>query len=59
MRIQQIVDAQAANENPYPHKYNVEMSITEYIKTYGHLVNDQVLEDKVRLIDDYCVDLID
>ncbi|XP_021757460.1 lysine--tRNA ligase, cytoplasmic-like [Chenopodium quinoa] len=40
------LDAQkAAGINPYPHKFNVTMTISEFIGTYGGLDNGECLED--------------
>lgn len=50
MRINAIVAQRSAGQNPFPHKFHVEMSLADFIATYEYLTVDQLLADKsVRL----------
>lgn len=33
------------NEHPYPHKYHVDIALSQFIKKYKHLSDGQILED--------------
>ncbi|XP_077231280.1 lysine--tRNA ligase, cytoplasmic-like [Tasmannia lanceolata] len=44
-RLKVLASTKAAGTNPYPHKFNVLMSITEYINKYGSLGDGVHLED--------------
>ena len=48
LRSQQVANLKAANESPYPHKFNVSLSLTNFIKQYDdHVQPGQILEDVV------------
>lgn len=44
-RIAQIQSLKAAGDHPYPHKFNVELSLSGYIDKYNHLEDGARLED--------------
>lgn len=44
-RLKYLVTLKAEGENPYPHKFEVSMSIYQYIEKYGGLSNGEHLED--------------
>lgn len=44
-RLRQIADANARGENLYPHKFHVDLSLPDYIDKYGHLRNNELLND--------------
>ena len=33
------------DEYPYPHKFTVDLSLPEFIDKFGHLDNEEILED--------------
>jgi len=37
----------AAGANPYPHKFEVSISVVDYVKTYGGLSDGEHLKDVV------------
>ncbi|VDM68512.1 unnamed protein product, partial [Strongylus vulgaris] len=45
MRVGMINSRRAAGENPFPHKFNVTISIAAFIEKYEHLKNEEVLND--------------
>jgi len=45
LRLQTMQQFKDAGENPYPHKYNVTISIEDFIEKYSHLNEGDVLED--------------
>ncbi|KAI6244059.1 Lysine--tRNA ligase [Aphelenchoides fujianensis] len=45
MRVKMIEDRRTAGENPFPHKFDVSISLAEFQEKYKNLENDQVLED--------------
>lgn len=45
MRITQVKQMKADGDNPYPHKFHVEMSLSDYIEKYQHLEDGSRLED--------------
>ncbi|KAF3560506.1 hypothetical protein F2Q69_00063952 [Brassica cretica] len=47
-----IEDEMEQGLNPYPHKIDVSVSISEYIRKYGNLHDDEVVKD-VDLINAY------
>ncbi|KAI6209548.1 Lysine--tRNA ligase [Aphelenchoides besseyi] len=49
-RIKMIDDRRAAGDNPFPHKFNVSISLTNYLEKYKDLEKDQVLEDVTESI---------
>uniref|UniRef100_UPI0037E98DAD lysine--tRNA ligase isoform X1 n=1 Tax=Semicossyphus pulcher TaxID=241346 RepID=UPI0037E98DAD len=47
IRSQAITDLKGTAEDPYPHKYNVDLSLTEFIEKYNHLQPGDQLTDVV------------
>jgi lysyl-tRNA synthetase class 2 len=45
MRVRQIAERRAKGENPFPHKFNVSISISDFIEQYKSLTPEQVLTD--------------
>jgi hypothetical protein len=45
MRVQHIADRRAKGENPFPHKFNVSISLVDFIAKYESLNAEQVLTD--------------
>ena len=45
MRVSAIEERRSAGENPFPHKFQVSFSLSEYIAKYEHLKADDVLSD--------------
>ncbi|XP_028258399.1 lysine--tRNA ligase isoform X1 [Parambassis ranga] len=50
IRSQAIQDLKGTKEDPYPHKYHVDLSLTEFIETYNHLQPGDQLTDVVLSI---------
>ncbi|KAK9510250.1 hypothetical protein O3M35_005073 [Rhynocoris fuscipes] len=46
IRTKAIQDLKAANLNPYPHKFHVSISLTDFIDTYNHLKDGEIIENK-------------
>ncbi|XP_073987716.1 lysyl-tRNA synthetase isoform X2 [Rhodnius prolixus] len=46
IRTKVIQDFKAANVNPYPHKFQVSTSIGDFIESYNHLKEGEVLENE-------------
>lgn len=44
-RVQMIADLRAAGINPFPHKFNVSISIPDFLKKYDYIESANVLED--------------
>lgn len=44
-RLKFLAEQKAAGINPYPHKFSSTMSITDFIKTYGELDNEDRVQD--------------
>uniref|UniRef100_A0A0K0F1X2 Lysine--tRNA ligase n=1 Tax=Strongyloides venezuelensis TaxID=75913 RepID=A0A0K0F1X2_STRVS len=45
-RVRMIEERRAAGDNPFPHKFHVSISLTQFIEEYGpKLKNEQVMED--------------
>lgn len=44
-RVKYLASQKADGKNPYPHKFQVSMSLLEYIEKYGSLNNGDHLED--------------
>lgn len=44
-RLKYLASQKADGKNPYPHKFQVSMSLPEYIEKYGSLSNGDHLED--------------
>ncbi|CEF69305.1 Lysine--tRNA ligase [Strongyloides ratti] len=45
-RVKMIEERRAIGENPFPHKFHVSISLSQFIEEYGpKLVNEQVMED--------------
>uniref|UniRef100_A0A8R1DNE4 Lysine--tRNA ligase n=1 Tax=Caenorhabditis japonica TaxID=281687 RepID=A0A8R1DNE4_CAEJA len=49
MRVRMIEERRAAGENPFPHKFNVTISLTDFIAKYGHLKNEEVVDEIVSV----------
>lgn len=47
IRTQAIQELKGTAEDPYPHKYNVDLSLTEFIEKYNHLQPGDQLTDVV------------
>lgn len=45
MRLQTLQQLKDTGENPYPHKFHVSISLGNFIETYGHLKEGDILED--------------
>lgn len=45
MRLEMVEARRARGENPFPHKFHVSISLTNYISKYDYLEKDNVLED--------------
>lgn len=45
--VQQLKDS---GDSPYPHKFQVTISLQEFIEKFSHLTNGQVLEDQLLSI---------
>ncbi|KFD55840.1 hypothetical protein M513_03279, partial [Trichuris suis] len=38
-----------SGRHPYPHKFDVSVSLTDFISTYSHLKNEEILSEVVRI----------
>ena len=47
MRTSMIEERRSKGENPFPHKFNVSISLADFIEKYSHLEKDVALEDTV------------
>lgn len=47
IRSQAIQDLKGTADDPYPHKYHVDLSLTEFIEKYNHLQPGDQLTDVV------------
>ncbi|MFH4975586.1 hypothetical protein AB6A40_002295 [Gnathostoma spinigerum] len=47
MRVAMIDERRAKGENPFPHKFNVTISLSDFISKYEYLEKDTVLEDVI------------
>ncbi|XP_065331984.1 lysine--tRNA ligase isoform X2 [Cloeon dipterum] len=50
LRTTMLTEVKARGENPYPHKFNVEISLEEFINKYSHLKDGETLESDVKTI---------
>lgn len=51
LRTNWVSQLKAANENPYPHKYHVTISLEEFIEKFKDVVKDgEILEDMVHSV---------
>lgn len=50
IRSQAIQDLKGTAEDPYPHKYNVDLSLTDFIQKYNHLQPGEQLTDVVLTV---------
>lgn len=57
-RIAQIQALKAAGESPYPHKFHVDLSLTDYIEKYSHLEDGARLEDTLVNISGECIQAV-
>lgn len=44
-RLRYLESVKAEGKNPYPHKFQVSMTVVDYIKKYGSLNKEEHLED--------------
>lgn len=49
IRVGAVNQLKAAGEHPYPHKYNVTISLTEFIDKYSHLQPEEMHKDVVSI----------
>lgn len=49
LRLRHIAKLKEGGENPYPHKYHVQISLTEFIERFGHLEDGDILEEEVTV----------
>ena len=49
MRIHHVQQLKQAGEVVYPHKYNVSISLRDFIDKYSHLQNEEINEDVVSV----------
>ncbi|CAL2032580.1 unnamed protein product [Caenorhabditis brenneri] len=49
MRVRMIEARRAAGENPFPHKFDVTISLTDFIAKYSSLQNEQVADEIVSV----------
>ena len=49
IRQQAVSNLKRAGENPYPHKFHVSISLTEFIEKYSHIDAGKWEEDKVSV----------
>lgn len=47
IRTQAIQDLKGTAEDPYPHKFHVDLSLTEFIENYNHLQPGDQLNDVI------------
>ncbi|XP_023232776.1 lysine--tRNA ligase-like isoform X1 [Centruroides sculpturatus] len=45
IRLQAVSQLKAAGENPYPHKFHVSISLTDFIEKYQHIATGEVVEN--------------
>ena len=45
MRLLHLTEQKERGENPYPHKFHVDLSLRDYIDRYERLKNDELLDD--------------
>lgn len=50
IRTQAIQDLKGTAEDPYPHKYHVDLSLTEFIEKYNHLQPGDQLNDVIQSV---------
>ncbi|CAI4233117.1 unnamed protein product [Auanema sp. JU1783] len=46
MRVRMIENRRSAGDNPFPHKFDVSISLAAYIEKYQYLKNEEVLENE-------------
>lgn len=49
LRTQAIAQLKEAGDNPYPHKFHVSISLTEFLSKFNHLVPEEMLEEEVTV----------
>jgi hypothetical protein len=49
MRLHHIQHLKQAGETVYPHKYNVSISLRDFIDKYTHLKHEEISEDVVSV----------
>lgn len=45
-----LLDVKSKGENPYPHKFHVDISLEEFLSKYDHLKDSETLEQEVQTI---------
>ena len=53
IRQQAVSNLKKTGENPYPHKFHVSISLTEFIEKYSHIDAGKWEEDKVSVAGKY------
>ena len=53
IRQQAVLNLKKVGENPYPHKFHVSISLTEFIEKYSHIDAGKWEEDKVSVAGKY------
>ncbi|KAG1670226.1 Lysine--tRNA ligase [Nymphon striatum] len=49
IRSQAVSDLKACGDNPYPHKFHVSISLSEFLTKYENLKNEEILEEEVTV----------
>lgn len=49
MRLHHVQQLKQAGETVYPHKYNVSISLRDFVDKYSHLKNEEINEDVVSV----------
>ena len=49
MRIRAVTKRKEGGENPYPHKFFVQLSLQEFIERYNHIEDGDILEEEVTV----------
>jgi lysyl-tRNA synthetase class 2 len=44
LRSQAVAQLKQTDEHPYPHKFHVSISLAEFIETYNHLSDGEILD---------------
>ena len=49
MRTRAVGKQKEAGENPYPHKFHVQMSLEEFIERYDHIADGDILDEEITV----------
>ena len=49
MRLRAVAKLKEAGENPYPHKFFVQLALEEFIERYSHIEDGDILEEEVTV----------